>query len=1355
MDWSSADVPGTFRLFKQKCQIYFTVKDIKKEMMVNHILLYAGDDGIKLYNSWTLTDTERNDPDVVWGKFQDHIEPKVNFRLQRFYLQKYSQAAGESIDDYITRCTLQAQKCRFSPAEANERLIEQLIIGTTIPEVQKQLLSYDETLTLDKALNIGRTTEASINHMTQLQGVQDNTEVHYVKRAENNGSVRRDGCGYCGRSHQKTDQCPAFVSTCRKCGGRNHWESVCRKQSPRGQGGPHGRSKSRDTRPRRHFDGPSRGQRGRRGRRDSRVHAVGLEREPRDDTADRFEHLSFASLTTHRGSSDARDEVFATLDIQLPSARNGRTADLRVKVDTGAQGNILPLRIFAKMFPEAMTGRHPTPGALLRKSNTVLSAYNGTRIPQYGTIVIACRHDQSAWIDAKFYVADTDGPAILGLPNSRQLRLITLHCAIEKSKLEQTGTGDSDAINSTQTLKQRYPDRFDTLGDFKGKYHIVIDRDVQPVIHAPRKCPIQLKDELQAALNTMEKENVIKKVTRPTDWVSSLAYSRKKDGTLRICLDPKDLNRAIKRCHHKTPTLEEIMHKFVGAKHFSKLDAKNGYWSVTLDEESSLLTTFNSPFGRYCFVRMPFGLVMSQDVFQQKMDMILESCPGTVGIADDVAVFGHTEAEHDAHVHNLMRVSREHGLVFNSKKCTIKAPYITFFGTLYDKDGAHPDPKKVEDIHKIPTPTNATELQEFLGIVTYMGPFIPNLSKSTASLRDLLKKDIDFQWSDAHQNVFEKVKAAICAETTLAYFDRDKDTVIQVDASGRGLGAVLLQEGRPIAYASKSLTDTEKRYANIERELLAVVFGAERFRTYVYGKPFVIESDHKPLEMIQLKNLTAAPPRLQRMLLRIQHYNVTIKYRPGKELLLADGLSRLPNPQEKDEIDLDVMVSTVLFSNAKIDELRNETLKDTVLRELLNTIIRGWPERRDNMQKDLRPYWCYRDELSVEDGVILKGDRVLIPESMRADVMKRLHAGHQGVEKCKLRAKISVFWDGINKDIEEVVQRCDVCQTHQRSTPKETLMPHELPTRPWQVLGTDLFHFNNAEYLIVVDYYSKFPLIRKMPTPCTSHAVVTATAEIFSEHGAPQKVMSDNGPQYDCINYRKFAEEWGFEHVTSSPHFPQSNGFVERNIQSVKRTLLKARESGVNPHKAMLCLRTTPIDHHLPSPGELLYARKMKDDLPIQMRNVLAHRDEIHARLEQRQDTQKLYHDTRAHDLPPLATGQQVRVQDHASGRWKPATVTATCDEPRSYLVEAQNGRILRRNRRHLRTTGSPRRVHFADETAEADDVTSHVQPVQQQAASTASRQRDEGARRADDATHPSYRTRSGRVITQPERLDL
>ena len=286
---------------------------------------------------------------------------------------------------------------------------------------------------------------------------------------------------------------------------------------------------------------------------------------------------------------------------------------------------------------------------------------------------------------------------------------------------------------------------------------------------------------------------------------------------------------------------------------------------------------------------------MSQDVFQQEMDMILESCPGTLGIADDVAVFGRSEVEHDANPHNLMRVLCEHGLVFNSKKCAIKTPQISFFGNIYDEKGVHPDPKKVEDIKMLTTPGSATQLQEFLGIITYMGSFVPNPSQNT----ELLKKDAEFQWTEMHQKAFELVKASICKETTLAYFDRDKETTIQVDASGRGLGAFLLQDKNPIAYASKSLTDAEKRYANIERELLAVVFGAERFHTYVYGKHFNVESDHKPLEMIQLKNLTAAPPRLQRMLLCIQNYDMTIEYRPGKELLLADGLSRLPNPRSK------------------------------------------------------------------------------------------------------------------------------------------------------------------------------------------------------------------------------------------------------------------------------------------------------------------------------------------------------------------------------------------------------------------------------------------------------------------------
>ena len=267
-------------------------------------------------------------------------------------------------------------------------------------------------------------------------------------------------------------------------------------QSQRGRGQHVVRARSK-TRREWHNDGASAAYRRKRA-----VPAVGLQRkhtEPQDKLEAQFEHLSFASLTTNSTTIDTRDEVFAYLDIRLPKIHKRQTADLRVKVDTGAQCNILPLRVLKNMFPDAITGQHPTPGTLTPRENTIISAYNGTRISQYGTIKLACRYHQSDRVDADLFVADPEGPAILGLPNSRQLRLVTLHCAIEKKTISQ----QADPIGSTQVLKQTYPDRFDTLGNFPGTYHIMADPDVQPVIHAPRKCPIQLKEELQKALDKM------------------------------------------------------------------------------------------------------------------------------------------------------------------------------------------------------------------------------------------------------------------------------------------------------------------------------------------------------------------------------------------------------------------------------------------------------------------------------------------------------------------------------------------------------------------------------------------------------------------------------------------------------------------------------------------------------------------------------------------------------------------------------------------------------------------------------------------------------------------------------------
>ena len=501
----------------------------------------------------------------------------------------------------------------------------------------------------------------------------------------------------------------------------------------------------------------------------------------------------------------------------------------------------------------------------------------------------------------------------------------------------------------------------------------------------------------------------------------------------------------------------------------------------------------------------------------------------------------------------------------------------------------HPDPGKVDAIHALPAPTNVTELQEFLGLVTYLSPFIPGLSTLTAPLWELLKKDTDFSWNHTYDITFEQVKEAVVSDTTLRYFDPSLSVTIQVDASQVGLCAALLQNGMPVAFASKALTKTKCQYMNIEREMLAAVFGAERFHTYVYGWSFRIESDHKPLESISRKNLADTPAQLQHMMLHLQGYDFTIHYCPSKEMVIPDTLSQF-SPWPGPDLPLDIAIHHAHIMPDCKEAFQQAFVNDQEMHALADLIITGWSEDIKEVPQPLHPYLQHQESLTIEDGLVMWGEALIIPPAERERILHQLHQFHQGITKSQLLTWGSFFWPSINKATEEVVCQCETCTQFQSQNAAAPLTPTPTPSHPWQMCATDIFTLEGVDHLVVGDFYSKMIFIWCLP-PGQSNAnkVISLLKEMFSEHGIPEVLCSDNGPQYASAQFAKFCIAWGISHETSSPHYPQSNGFAEACVKSAKHAPQQAKYSGANPHLALLALWAMPIDSKLPSPAELLY----------------------------------------------------------------------------------------------------------------------------------------------------------------------
>ena len=632
---------------------------------------------------------------------------------------------------------------------------------------------------------------------------------------------------------------------------------------------------------------------------------------------------------------------------------------------------------------------------------------------------------------------------------------------------------------------------------------------------------------------------------------------------------------------------------------------------------------------------------------------------------DDIVVFGSSQKEHDERLHKVLEKMKQEGLTLNKEKCQFAQSEIKFLGHIIGKDGVKIDNEKLEAILNMPKPENVTDLRRFLGMVNHIGKFINNLATLTAPLRPLLHKDIAWIWNKEPDDGFQKIKEAITQTPVLTFFDPKKPIKLNADSSSYGLGAVLLQqeeEGwRPVAFASRSLNDAEKKYAQMEKEALALTWAADRFQQYLTGLQFAMETDHRPLvSLLGTKALDEFPIRVQRFRLRLLRYTYTISHVPGKQMYISDALSRAPlsvvdnDLHEQSELYVQSVMASLPATDRRLEQIRATQAEDAVCRQLLEYCEHGWPDKF-HVRDILKPYWSHRGEIVVENGILMCGSRIHIPSSLRLDILDKLHEGHQGIVKCRERARQSVWWPGLSKEVEATVQQCRICSKNANSPP-ETLKPSSLPGRPWQKVATDLFELKGT-YLIVVDYYSRYIEVARL-TSTTSASVIDHLRSIFARHGTPETVVSDNGPQYASAEFREFADDWGFQHITSSPLHPSGNGMAERAVATIKSLVANSKD----PYAALLAYRSTPLSNGF-SPSELLMNRRLRTKLPVSPQT-LKPRSIPTQVVDEKEETLKMKmaenfnRARKARDLPVLLPNQAVYVKDRKGGRRGEGTIT-------------------------------------------------------------------------------------------------
>ena len=1194
---------------------------------ISTLLYCMGEDAEDTLSSTNITAEERRKYESVLGKFDEFFKVRRNVIFERAKFNRRIQQRGESVEQFITALYSLVESCNYGDLR-DEMIRDRIVVGISDSSLSERLQMMAD-LTLEKAMTLVRQREAVHENQLTLKGqLKPEMRLESIqKQPPFKGKQKPPKNAYQAKTQHKCTRCGRSSHSRNQCPAR---DAECHKCHKRGHYSAQCLTKS--------------------------VSEIS-DPPPSQDLPD----YDLAYLNT---IGSGKTTMWTCIVLV-----NGQ--ETCFKVDTGAEVTVMSAQECANLGL-----------GVIQQATKQLRGPDGSPLTVDGQVTAKLAYKDHECTHTIFILRSLKHN-LLGLPAIRDLQILP----------------KVDSID--QTPKMQFPSLFAGLGEFKGApYEIKLKPDFKPfALYTPRTVALPLREKVQAELQRMQELGVISPIEEPTPWCSGMVVVPKKSGQVRICVDYRVLNESVLREVHPLPKVDETLAQMTGAAVFSKLDANCGFWQIPLDESSRKLTTFITPFGRFCFNRMPFGICSAPEYFQRRMSSILTGHKGVLCHMDDVFIFGSDQREHDERLQAALQTIKDAGVTLNADKCKFSQSSVTFLGHVIDRNGISADPSKTRAVLEMSKPTSVTELRRYLGMVNQLGKFSPKLSDLSQPLRELLSKNRSWTWGSAQEASFGEIKRELATPTVLALYDTAAPTKISADASAYGLGAVLLQQHvdhwKPVAFASRSMTDTESRYSQIEKEALALVWACDKFSDYILGKDIQLETDHKPLvPLLGKTNLDCLPPRVLRFRLRLMRFSYTISHVPGKHLYTADTLSRAPVsvPETTHELEnnytecfVNNIVSSLPASSDRLHCYRTAQQADSTCQRVASLCKEGWPNRIQQVAHDLRRFWPVRGELTMYDGLLLRGSRIVVPHKLQKETLEKIHCGHQGIRKCQQRVSMAVWWPGVNQQVEQLILNCQECSKSGTSR-RQPLLPTPLPQYPWEKVASDLFEINGVTYILVVDYFSRYVEVQSLTTT-TSASVIRTLKSVFARHGLPTTVVSDNGPQYSSQEFASFAREYQFEHLTSSPQYPQSNGLAERTVKTVKSLLEKSSD----PCLALLAYRSTPLPWCGFSPAQLLMGRSLRSNIPQIPQSFVpewSYLTEFREKDAEEKRKQKTNFDLRhrVSELPPLEPDQTFWVW--TNNRIDPGQVLTSAHTPRSYVVGTPSG-TLRRNQVHITTRPS------------------------------------------------------------------